>query len=658
MSVSGRLSPLVTALAALAAASLAWVSPGLAAETEGPAVIVLDGSGSMWGTIGTERPAKFDLARAALRKALSTVSPRVALGLLSFGHRRRADCSDVEVLAAPEPGPAERILSLADKLNPRGKGPLSLALREAAKQIPPGQAGSVIAIHDGPDNCWQDPCAVAADIAKSNPKTQVILIGFGLEPAESDRLACVANATHGKIYRATDSASLETAIGDALTFAHLARIDPATGTAVPAPKAAAPPPAVGAPGLRLSASLNDGGPPLTTPVRWSIAKAETPETPVRTALAPDVALDLKPGSYVVEARYGEAAQRQTIAVADGAPTVQRISLAAGVLKLDARADRAGAPLLAPLITVLAKGDGAPKPVWLGRDGAAEIVLPAGSYTVRIEDGLADQTTDVAIAEGGHTNITPVLGTGQLELSAAAASNGQPIGEVTYILEVDDPDQPQGRREIARSADPKARFTLAAGTYHVTARTGSSETHDLVAVGSGAAVQHTSVLNIVRLSVSATMTDAATDPAGASPQTRPIVLRVLTEDGSRREIARANAAAADFEVPPGRYVVEAFVGGASIRASGAVDVSNGRDSKVQIRLDSGQITIGGPGASNARWQVKDSAGRTVMHSGPGESPSARLSPGRYVLVSDGATGSEEQPFDLKAGESRVLNVAGP
>ena len=122
------------------------------ARSDGPAIVVLDGSGSMWGNIGNERPSKFDLARQALRQSLSNLSPRVKLGLMSFGQRRRADCSDVEVLAPPEAGPPERILSIADKLNPKGKGPLSLALRDAASQMPADTGGSVIVIHDGVDN--------------------------------------------------------------------------------------------------------------------------------------------------------------------------------------------------------------------------------------------------------------------------------------------------------------------------------------------------------------------------------------------------------------------------------------------------------------------------------------------------------------------------
>src|SRR5690606_22129022 len=138
-------------LAALLLPALSALPAAAQTPMEGPAIVVLDGSGSMRGEVGTEKPAKFDLARQALRAELSGLSPRVRLGLLSFGQRRRADCSDVEVLAPAAAGPPERILAIADRLSPKGKGPLSLALREAAKQIPAGEAGAIIAIHDGPD---------------------------------------------------------------------------------------------------------------------------------------------------------------------------------------------------------------------------------------------------------------------------------------------------------------------------------------------------------------------------------------------------------------------------------------------------------------------------------------------------------------------------
>lgn len=645
--------PLLAALTLLARPSAAED-----AGSTGPAIIVLDGSGSMWGNVGTERPAKFDLARQALRQSLSTLSPRVQLGLMSFGQRRRADCSDVEVLAPPEAGPPDRILSMVDKLNPKGKGPLSLALREAAKQIPPDTSGSIIAIHDGVDNCAQDPCAAAADIAKANPKARIFLIGFGLEPAAAKSLVCVGAATQGKVFQAQDSIQLTDAITEALTLANLERVDPSTGVAVPMPKAATPPTPVGAPGLNLTASLTEDGKPLAAAVQWSVAKSDAPGVVLKSERTRELAVDLEPGSYVVEAKLGQASARQTLVVASGGPTAAKLSLGAGVLNIKAQADRGGTDLANPLITIFAKGEGngAPqRPVWIGREGTTQLVLPAGSYIVRVEDGLAAQTSEVSLSAGVGADVTPVLGTGRLELSAVLAANGEPLKDVTYTIEEDDPDSPAGRREVARSADPAATFTLPAGTYYVAARSGAAEAHDRIALGSGATIKHAATLNLVAITVN--VTASAPAEGGAAPQ-QPIVIRILSEDGQSREFARAHGPSGIFKLPPARYRVEAEVMGLNVKSLGVIDLTTGRGGNVQLKLEQGEVSVNAGAKAGRRWRIKDGAGRTVMHSGRSGASSFQLAPGHYVLLTNVAERENEQAFDLKAGERRQLTAGDP
>lgn len=653
-----RLRLLAPVLPLLAAFTLgAWPSAAADAGSDGPAIIVLDGSGSMWGNVGTERPAKFDLARQALRQSLSTLSPRVKTGLMSFGQRRRADCSDVEVLAPPEAGPPERILSIADKLNPKGKGPLSLALREAAKQIPTETGGSIIVIHDGVDNCSQDTCAAATDIAKANPKARIYLIGFGLAPAEAKSLACVGAATQGKVLQAQDSAQLADALAETLTLANLERVDPSTGTAVPMPKAATPPTTTpaGAPGLRLTASLTDDGKPLAAALNWRVAKADAPGVILKSARTRELAVDLDPGSYVVEAELGQVTVRKTLEVASSGPTAAKLALGAGVLNIKGQADRSGAALANPLITVFAKADGKEQPVWLGRDGATQLVLPAGSYLVRIEDGLASQTTEVTLAAGAGADVSPVLGTGRLELSAVSAANGEALKDVTYTVEEDDPDSPAGRREVARSADPAAAFTLKAGTYYVSAHSGIAEAHDRIALGSGATIKHVATLNLVPITV--IVSASATADGSAAPQ-QPVVIRIRSEDGQSREIARIHGMTGTFKLPPARYRVEAEVIGLNVKSLGVIDLTSGRGGNVQLKLEQGEVSVNAGANAGRHWRIKDGDGRTVMHSGRSAAGSFQLAPGRYVLLSDVADKETEQSFDLKAGERRQLTAGTP
>ena len=89
-------------------------------------MIVFDGSGSMWGPIEGTRQSKLVVARDSMRRALTRIAPQTRVGLTSFGNRR-GDCSDVEVVRRAEPIDMERIMLPLERLNPRGRGPLTLA---------------------------------------------------------------------------------------------------------------------------------------------------------------------------------------------------------------------------------------------------------------------------------------------------------------------------------------------------------------------------------------------------------------------------------------------------------------------------------------------------------------------------------------------------
>jgi hypothetical protein len=119
------------------AALLAALSAGPARAQEPAAVtIILDASGSMWNNIEGSKGSKINLAREAVRRALPKLPPQTKVGLAAFGHRR-GDCVDVELIRAPEPIDAPRMSEQMEKVNPRGRGPLVHALREAAKPLLP-----------------------------------------------------------------------------------------------------------------------------------------------------------------------------------------------------------------------------------------------------------------------------------------------------------------------------------------------------------------------------------------------------------------------------------------------------------------------------------------------------------------------------------------
>ncbi|MEQ1669936.1 MAG: VWA domain-containing protein, partial [Hyphomicrobium sp.] len=142
-------------------------------------MFVIDGSGSMWGRFEADKRAKIDVVRELL-SAKITAAAGQNIGLTSFGHRRKSDCSDVEVIAEPVSDPAPVLAPLA-KLNPRGKGPLVTALRQAAGALTQSRPASMIVINDAADNCQQDACAAANEIAAATPGVAIHVVSIGVD---------------------------------------------------------------------------------------------------------------------------------------------------------------------------------------------------------------------------------------------------------------------------------------------------------------------------------------------------------------------------------------------------------------------------------------------------------------------------------------------
>jgi Ca-activated chloride channel family protein len=126
--------------------------------------------------------------RGGAAARLGKIGPQTRVGLAAFGHRR-GDCADVEVIRPPEPVDVPHLLEALEKLNPRGRGPLTLALREAAKSLPPAPGKrSLVLIHDDADNCQQNVCAGAQELRAAGITAHVI--GLALKPDDLVKMAC------------------------------------------------------------------------------------------------------------------------------------------------------------------------------------------------------------------------------------------------------------------------------------------------------------------------------------------------------------------------------------------------------------------------------------------------------------------------------------
>lgn len=614
-------------------------------------MLIVDGSGSMWGPLDPDKRAKIDVLREMLQ-AKVTASGAFPIGITSFGHRRKGDCSDVEVIA---PAAADHT-ALSDallKLNPRGKGPLAAALRAAVTGLGAERPASVIAISDGVDNCRQDACAAAAEIAKSAPGVPVHMIALGVDPAEQPLMSCVAQITHGSFHNVATATELSTAIDQVAALAMRVPDGGAAGAVlnVPAPKLATPTDA----GLQAQVALSDGGAPLNLPVAWSVYQSGG-TTRLADTTGPSITARLDPGAYDIEAVYGQIKVKVPVTVSAGKNEAIVVPLNAGRLNVSAKGGNELQPAAASamLISVEPEGDGKqPSSTVLVHRSSYSDVLPAGAYTVSLTDGPVRQTKAIKLVAGADTTVDFATGTGRLELSAGLREDGGAIDDVTFSISEDDPDSPDGRREVARSRAPSPSFTLPAGTYYASAHSGDGEVRQRIAVGAGDVVKRALILPLVPVKVTASI---AGEKAAAN---RGLSYRVTALDGDRREIVRSVKPELALALLPGRYRISAHLDAHHLKVAKEITVEAGKSQDVDLQFTAGEVSLKlGTGAaasvSDTAWEIVDGKGKRVWRAIATEA-TALLAPGRYTVHLQRRDQNLEAAFEVAAGERKVVQI---
>jgi hypothetical protein len=199
--------PAFLVLSALAAAFPA------SAQESGSAMLVLDASGSMWGQI--DGRTKIELARDAVAGLLEDWQPGMSLGLMAYGHRRKGDCADIEVLREADGFNAAALRAQVNALSPKGMTPITASVREAAARLRfEERKATVILVSDGEETCNADPCALGRELEELGVDFTAHVVGFDIQDgsAAHRQLQCLAESTGGRYVRAGDGRSLVEAL--------------------------------------------------------------------------------------------------------------------------------------------------------------------------------------------------------------------------------------------------------------------------------------------------------------------------------------------------------------------------------------------------------------------------------------------------------------
>ncbi|MEZ5858194.1 MAG: VWA domain-containing protein [Geminicoccaceae bacterium] len=197
-------------------------------------IIVYDASNSMWGQV--EGRHKIEIAREVMGDLVADWDPAEPLGLIAYGHRREGDCSDIEVVVQPGPLDPAAFVAKVEGLVPRGKTPLTDAVRQAAELLRyRAVPATVVLLSDGIETCDADPCAVAAELEAAGVAFTAHVVGFDVAGVdEQAQLRCIADNTGGIFRTAADSGELRDALAQVAEAAVATPVEPQP---VPEPEA-------------------------------------------------------------------------------------------------------------------------------------------------------------------------------------------------------------------------------------------------------------------------------------------------------------------------------------------------------------------------------------------------------------------------------------
>ena len=185
----------------------------LSAQESAPArtIIILDASGSMWGVV--DGKPKIEIAREAIKGLLETIPPETHLGLITYGHRKKGDCQDIELLIPPKKIDQAAFLAAVEGIVPKGMTPLTDAVILAAETLSYTEnKATVILVTDGLETCKKDPCAAAKKLEKAGIDFTTHVIAFDLTAEDAKKIACIAEDTGGQFLPAQDAGTLQDAL--------------------------------------------------------------------------------------------------------------------------------------------------------------------------------------------------------------------------------------------------------------------------------------------------------------------------------------------------------------------------------------------------------------------------------------------------------------
>jgi Mg-chelatase subunit ChlD len=131
---------------------------------------------------------------------------QVNIGLVAYGHNRRGDCQDIEIVVELQPLNEAKLNEAITSISPKGKTPIAGSVSLVTDKLRESEsAAHVVLISDGQESCHEDPCTAVSALKELGIEFTLDVIGFDITEAERSQLECIATVGGGR-YFSVDSA--------------------------------------------------------------------------------------------------------------------------------------------------------------------------------------------------------------------------------------------------------------------------------------------------------------------------------------------------------------------------------------------------------------------------------------------------------------------
>ncbi len=649
---------------------------GVKAASVPRAVLIIDGSGSMWGRV--DGRAKIVIVRNQLADKLGLLKGKIDLGVMSYGHRRRRDCRDIEMITPIAPIDLNTYRDKIKRLLPRGKTPTSSALQMAAEALAasPSDASAplhIILVADGIENCRIDPCETASTLASTYPRLRIDVIGFSIKNEEIPQLRCLAENTKGRFVTATSAKELEVAVNN--MFARLGQ-EATRSRPRPAPTKKTIPP-----GLYLSAGFDESGVPLRNGLSWRIYRSgessKTGDTPLKRDQNAVPFLALPQGSYHIEARYKSLLAQSDVKLAANSTQTKRLSFNVGVVTASARLSPQSPPSSGIIFSLydVSKGPAGPANNIAHKQGEnAVFYLRPGKYTLKARTSQSKASEKFSLKAGEQKTSNLLLNAGRIRLKTTLSRDSNPLDDVQYaIFRRGDGTRENGANrdvEFVRTLDPTPQLVLPTGNYSVLARRGAATHYSTFSIRPGDRKELSLTLDAGVLNLSSPGFDGSSQKhpqiaytLSAIAPTRPLTIK-LSPEGKLAEVDQVlpiRSFRNSFTLPEGDYLIHAHYGNSNAENSQRVHITAGASEQIKIEMSAGRIKLslglmaGDPPLPNVFWSIIDPNGKQVA-SASSPVPRLTLARGSYQAIAQYLGQNFRRDFSLQSGESKTLQLS--